>query len=842
MPLSAPSNVRWRKHVDNIFPLVYSADSRYLVDQTGHPFPIKGRTAWFITSLSVTDYQTFLADCLSRHYNAIEFHVINHDPRGNNPPFNGNGDVPFSKRLDGTSWNGSFSGSAPDFTQPNETFWTYVDTLLSYCATNGILCFMFPAYVGYAGGDQGWMVQMTANGAAKMQTYGAWIANRYKSYGNIVWMMGGDMGTSPNTFSGAQTALEQGLLDGLQSVAGQQSTLMSAEWSRESISPDQTDFGSDMTLNGVYVGPQVSYQGHRAYSYTPKFPAFLLEEPYDQEGSDGNSYNLNATQPVRRFQYWGWLTTIGGYISGNGYVWGFNSPDWQNHLDTQGSRDMARMNALIDSIEWWKLKPSGYDGMMTIITAGNSFSDTQSQFCTAAADPNGTVCIIYIPPDHTGTITVNQTVMRANYRARWFDPTAGYTDIGIYAASSTRVFTIPGNNSQGEGDWVLHLDSPTDTSYALSASQTDVQAAITAASDGQKVVIPDGSATWTSGITTTKQVWIRALNYTPTTLGTASRSVSITNNAGTSPLLSLTSGNSFSVGVTGIKFLEGTGTSNHIKLLGSGTKVPLIADCYFEVKQRNGNSIDVAIIDVQCQGGVFWNCKWQGLGDGTAPPNDPYPDGACVVLKPPARPWHSDGTMGDRDTDGTINTYFEDCTFINVGQCPDNDDNGRFVFRHNVLDGAWGLTHGLSSADAGRHFEYYNNTFSVTSPYRNMASRYFFCRAGTGIFTDNVVNECADPGNFGSANQIDTWVEDYHNTGPDSPYVYAYPCPHQVGQGYESGSHVLDPIYLWNQSGARAYTITYRSPTMVQINRDIYANSGPKPGYVKYTYPHPLRR
>ena len=45
--------------------------------------------------------------------------------------------------------------------------------------------------------------------------------------------------------------------------------------------------------------------------------------------------NPSATQPVRRFQWWGWLSTIGGYMSGNGYVWPFNS-GWNSHLDTQG--------------------------------------------------------------------------------------------------------------------------------------------------------------------------------------------------------------------------------------------------------------------------------------------------------------------------------------------------------------------------------------------------------------------------------------------------------------------------------------------------------------------------
>src|SRR5580765_9117335 len=88
------------------FPVEQSLNDRYLVDHSGVPFPIMGRTAWFVTSLSVSDYHTFIDDTAARGFDAIELHVVNHDSRGHNPPFNGNGDLPFLNRLDGTSWNG----------------------------------------------------------------------------------------------------------------------------------------------------------------------------------------------------------------------------------------------------------------------------------------------------------------------------------------------------------------------------------------------------------------------------------------------------------------------------------------------------------------------------------------------------------------------------------------------------------------------------------------------------------------------------------------------------------------------------------------------------------------
>ena len=443
------------------FPVKYSADKRYLVDQYGAPFPIMGRTAWFVTSLTVADYRIFIDDTASRGYNAIELHVVNHDPKGNRPPFNGIGDPPFLKRINGAMWNGSLSYSninseAPDFTTPNEAYWRFVDGLFSYCESKGILVFVFPAYVGSGGGEQGWMQEMLANRPAKIRSYGVWMAARYKNQKNLVWMMGGDMGA----FNTAQTDVENALLTGLKSVTGQQSVLFSAEWQPDSIATDQATFGSSMTLNGAYSWRgDVSNQGRRAYARTPVEPAFLLEEPYDEEGPDGNGYNGSATQPVRRFQWWGWLSTIAGYISGNGYVWLFRAPAWRNHLGTQSSRDMARLNAFMASIAWYNLVPSGLNGMRTLVTAGGS-SISSRDYVAAAATPDGTLLVAYVPPAHSGPFSVDMSAMSGPARARWFDPTsAAYSVIATgLTNTNSRSFTTMGINSAGGKDWVLVLD------------------------------------------------------------------------------------------------------------------------------------------------------------------------------------------------------------------------------------------------------------------------------------------------------------------------------------------------------------------------------------------------
>ena len=104
------------------------------------------------------------------------------------------------------------AAETPDFTTPNEAYWSGIDALLARLNEHGILAFAFPAYVGYAGNsDQGWMGEMVANGPSRMRAYGEFIAKRYAHQPNIVWMLGGDFGE----FTSAQAPVERAFIDGL---------------------------------------------------------------------------------------------------------------------------------------------------------------------------------------------------------------------------------------------------------------------------------------------------------------------------------------------------------------------------------------------------------------------------------------------------------------------------------------------------------------------------------------------------------------------------------------------------------------------------------------------------
>jgi len=370
------------------------------------------------------------------------------------------------------------------------------------------------------------------------------------------------------------------------------------------------------------------------------------------------------------------------------------------------------------------------------------------------------------------------------------------------------------------------------TIQAASCSLQAVQTAVNSASDGDVVKIPNGSCAWSGGISTNKQIRIEAQSYTPTKGGTMSRGVVITNNSTSAPLFSFTSGNNYHVGLAGIRFNEGSGNQNHVRFSGSGTKVPLINDCAFEFKARQGSNPGIAMIAMLSLGGVFWNSYFQGVFD----PNT-APGGGIFVESP--RAWTTAGTMGMDDVGGRVNVYIEDSTLKDVASAPDIDQGGRFVMRHSVIDGTWGLTHGFTSGVTGRHAEFYDNTFVTTTTSRNMAGRYFWLRGGTALFTGNSVARAKDTQSY--AGGVVALLEIGDNTSPSGN-----DSPMQPGWGHNGTSHVRDPIYVWGNTGEMGSRVGFNDQSgcwscVTATGSELIVNGGAKPGWSRFTYPHPAR-
>lgn len=388
---------------------------------------------------------------------------------------------------------------------------------------------------------------------------------------------------------------------------------------------------------------------------------------------------------------------------------------------------------------------------------------------------------------------------------------------------------------------------PNGSVTADSASLTDVQAAVDAASDGQRVLIPNGDVTWAGGISTTKQILIRAQNYTPTAAGTEgagtmSRNVTIASST-TSPLFTFTTGNTYHVGVAGIRFDAGA-DHNYLSFSGSGTKVPLLSDCSFEWPLDNGNNPGDAFVAWLCLGGVMWNCYWESTR------TNPDDIGALGVFLDSPRSWETASTMGTLDTDGNINVYVEDSTSVDNDAIFDVDKASRLVVRNCFFEGSWFLTHGFTSGvyEGGRAVEIYDNQFQSTTTdpnARNLAGRYFWLRAGTVLITGNNFDGPVDTEAYGPTLNCLQIGDNTAPSGNDGPM--------QPGWGHNGSTDVRDPMYVWSNTGDMGSsvgfntssgnwdTVTNVATEPEEADGELFVDLGAKPGWTRYTYPHPLR-
>lgn len=332
----------------------------------------------------------------------------------------------------------------------------------------------------------------------------------------------------------------------------------------------------------------------------------------------------------------------------------------------------------------------------------------------------------------------------------------------------------------------------------------------------------------------------------------------IVHNAAGSVLLSLTEDLSHSVELSGVRFVNATGTNDFVSMNRTANGKPiLIHDMYFEASHGTQDAIQS-----DTNQGVIWNCSFVAL---------PYSGSQLAIhhaVSGSSDSWSQPSTMGAADTTGTNNLYIEDSDFHGWLNATDFDSNARSVMRRVLFNNAGFGTHGADTSNYGqRHFEFYDSemTFDGFSNLQTLPiARGFYLRGGTGVIADNIINM---PGGSDYPNKlgVDMTVMNLQRNGGPNPCWGAnvagiqYPAPRQVGMGRITGTAGNDsitytgdsePLYIWNNAGSFTIGTTDfggsdcaspdSTPSYVVGGRD-YIVGTPKPGYVKYTYPHPLR-
>ncbi len=484
--------------VASIFPLTVDINGRFLRQSDGTPFLICGDSTWSIgVNLSAADQATFLDDCVARGITCVMANAIEHYYSVVKPPKDIDGNLPFTQRMDGASYTGSPNGTdgtsgsqttqfaadpytnignqAPDPTFINNTYWNRFDAFISACLARNIAVFIWPMYLGFHGNHEGWISELVVWDAAigaggftgeswadptksKLWNYGAWLAARWSSYPNIVWVAGGDYGSGSQSLNAAQAAAVKSCIDGIKSVTSALSSLWTAHWDRPCISDDTAITGVTWDLNFAYSGDDAAEVPRRAYAVAATKPAYWGEGFYE-------AGLFGGTAPFRKYLWWGMLGGIAGGFFGHEQLWRFDDGTpgtlWSTLLATQGRLDAARQFAFLKSKPWYRLIPNGLGGIGTLITAGGGTASPQStDYVAAACTPQGDLLLAYIPPAHAGSITVAMSKLTGPITASWFDPTdASLTAIGSFSNTGTQAFTPPATNSVGDTDFLLVLET-----------------------------------------------------------------------------------------------------------------------------------------------------------------------------------------------------------------------------------------------------------------------------------------------------------------------------------------------------------------------------------------------
>jgi hypothetical protein len=424
------------------YPLKQSANGRYLVDQMNVPFMIVGDSPQaLVVNISEADAALFFTNRKARGFNSMWINLLcTTYTRGRSNGSTLDGILPFTNKIPSTSFY--------DLTTPNEAYFAHVDRIVNLAAQQGLQVMLDPIETG------GWLTTMLANGTVKCRAYGQYLGNRYKNFPNIIWFSGNDFQTWQTANNDAVvTAVALGIKD------MDTNHIHTIELNYlVSSSLDDPNWSPVVRLNAAYTYYPTYAQLLKDYNRASFMPNFMVEANYEFENLAGPV----TTAPIlRKQEYWTLLSGAAGQLYGNRYTWQFTN-GWQNFLDTPGAIQMSYLKALFEPRAWYNLVP---DTNHTAVTGGyGTYSVTgtvsANDYATAARTADGTLVMVYLPA--LRTLTVDMSKLSGPAAAQWYDPARGsYVQISgsPFTNSGARNFTPPGNNGDGDGGWVLLLET-----------------------------------------------------------------------------------------------------------------------------------------------------------------------------------------------------------------------------------------------------------------------------------------------------------------------------------------------------------------------------------------------
>jgi hypothetical protein len=433
--------------------MALSADKTHLVNTfTGKPVYITGEQAYSLaTNLSGSaDVELYLSTRQSMGFNLISVaaadiaHLVNYpDNALGQPPFNG-----------------------AAFTNLNEAYWEHLDDVIQRAAAHGFTVLLNVAFVGSGPSGcseaNGWCPDLLSDSDATLTAYGVSIGNRYKSYPNIVWMLGGDNDLADYP---AMKSKIQDIANGIASVDSVH--LMTIENECPYCASQDDWAGGPSNINLLLHGASgMASEANANYVRGDDLPILAVADTQEGEGSAPSDIGARAEnyQAVLGGANLGsvfgdCVVSYFGTKSQNCSAWSSNT-QWRTWFNTTGAMGTTYLGNLMRSREFWKMVP---DINRRVGTAGFGSGDAVT---ATSRTSDGQTIIAYIPNGNALTVDMSQiTSTGRTADCWWFNPGNGASKmIGTYGNSGTQNFTPPDSS-----DWVLVID---DASASLPAPGT----------------------------------------------------------------------------------------------------------------------------------------------------------------------------------------------------------------------------------------------------------------------------------------------------------------------------------------------------------------------------------
>lgn len=419
-------------------------NGRYLAWDDGTPFFYLGDTAWeLFHRLSREEMDHYFAERARQGYTAVQAVALAEFEGVTVPNYYGRLPLKFANDL-------------PDPTQPDTdagySYWDHVDYAVETAAKNGLFIALLPTW-----GDKFnicWGKGPEIFDVENARWYGQWIAKRYQSCWNIIWMLGGDRPLEPK-----HRAIIDAMAEGIRSVDGHHLITFHPPGCKDSTDyvcdADYIDIHTSQTGHGIeqcYATDDVMRK-MAAASAQPYMDSEPRYEDHPACFNDKLGYYWDAAD-VRQNAYWNVLTGACGHTYGNHCIWSMTREpssyfpfSWEEALTHPGAEQIGFVRQLRLRRDYFSLCPA--PELIESNPAGMGH--------LAAAKGEG-YAYVYSPLGTPFTVNLDAFADARQLRALWFDPRTGKEQIFAILPPQGKTMLVP--PTQGKGcDWVLVLEA-----------------------------------------------------------------------------------------------------------------------------------------------------------------------------------------------------------------------------------------------------------------------------------------------------------------------------------------------------------------------------------------------